>query len=54
MMKGDKSAKVFKEIAENLIDAMCQFYEESNAPFELKSVILTLMSRIFRKLRFVY
>jgi len=49
-----ESSEALKELAKKLVNAMCVFYEESNAPFELKSVVLTLLSRLFRKLRFMY
>ena len=37
-----------------MINALATFYEEAKAPNLIKSIILTLLSRLIRKLRFIY
>jgi len=53
-MEPEVASEAFREFSRNLVAAMCSFYDDSNAPFELKSVVLTLSSRLFRKLRYTY
>lgn len=53
-MEPEAAGQSLREFSANLVAAMCTFYEDSNAPFELKSVVLTLLSRHFRKLRHLY
>ena len=40
-------------IFEKLITAMVQFYEESQSPQMVKSQVLSLLTRLIRKLRYI-
>ena len=49
-----KAPKFVIEVFSKLISAIQVFYEESRAPFFLKTIILRLLSRLIIKLRIVY
>jgi len=49
-----KAPKFVIDVFSKLIGAIQVFYEESRAPFFLKTIILRLLSRLIIKLRIVY
>jgi hypothetical protein len=42
------------QVYEKFINALVTFYEEAKAPNLIKSIVLILLSRIIRKLRYIY
>ena len=54
MVNITKSTMFTLDIYMKLINALVTFYEEAKAPSVLKSIILTLLSRLIRKLRHIY